>query len=87
MKDEQGNDLRCEACGKICYNAEEAGRILNIMKKRASKFTNKPDKLAYRRHKGKVVRRKYICRHCGYWHLTSQKHYTEKKNVKEYAER
>lgn len=79
MRTEQGTDLRCEGCGKVCYTAEEAGRILNIARKRASRFSNRPDKTAYRRHKGKIVKRKYMCRFCGYWHLTSKAHYTEKK--------
>lgn len=72
MKDQEGNYMRC-VCGKVCYTEREAGGLLNSLKARGSK-----DWVSTRR-KTKVMKRKYHCNECGFWHLTHYSYYNEGK--------
>ena len=60
MKDWFGKDIICESEGKICYTEREANEALN----------------SFRHHRiraKKTPKRKYFCKKCGCFHLTSQK--------------
>lgn len=59
MISENGEKLRCSFCGKICYTQREAGYLLNT-------------RSSHSKHREKVPRRKYFCKQCGYYHLTSE---------------
>ena len=60
MKDEFARDIRCEIEDKICYTEREANEALN-----GAKSHNNRSK--------KIPVRKYFCKECGYFHLTSHK--------------
>lgn len=64
MKDCFGNDIICESEKKICYSEKEAGRTLNEAKKHHYSSESNPAK--------KIPKRKYFCKKCGFYHLTSQ---------------
>jgi len=59
MKDEFARDIRCEIEDKICYTEREANEALN-----GAKSHNNRSK--------KIPVRKYFCKKCGFYHLTSQ---------------
>lgn len=59
MTDENGNYIYCD-CGKRCYSERDANYIINSAKKHRKS------------HTGKIPKRKYYCKICGYYHTTSQ---------------
>ncbi|MBP5591466.1 hypothetical protein J6Y50_06410 [bacterium] len=71
MKDEFERDIRCEIEGKICYTEREANEALKNA-----------------RHHGirakKTPKRKYFCKECGCFHLTSQKSEKESCSKRNY---
>ena len=60
MKDEFEREIRCESEGKICYTEREAGNAINSAKHHGNRAK-------------KIPHRKYFCKECGCFHLTSQK--------------
>ena len=60
MKDDFGKDIICESEGKICYTKREAGNTLNGARHHGNRAK-------------KIPQRKYFCKECGCFHLTSQK--------------
>jgi|GEM_PF-3624019 hypothetical protein len=60
MKDEFEREIRCESEGKICYTEREANEALNSARHHGNRAKKTP-------------KRKYFCKKCGYFHLTSQK--------------
>lgn len=60
MKDSSGNDIVCESEGKICYTEREANETLNSARHHGNRSK-------------KIPVRKYFCKECGYFHLTSHK--------------
>ena len=60
MTDDFGNNIICESEGKICYTETEANNALNGAKHHGNRVK-------------KIPKRKYFCKKCGYYHLTSQK--------------
>ena len=71
---EKTNYEYCPATGKKAYTESSAGHILNLLKSR------------YRHRKagnGKIPKRKYLCKSCGFWHLTSlENYYTDYRSKK-----
>lgn len=62
------------SCGKKCYTENEAGYLINVFKRR-----NRRKKSG----NGKIPRRKYLCKICRFWHLTSlENYYTDYKSKK-----
>ena len=60
MKDKFEKEIRCESEGKICYTEREAGNTLNGARHHGNRAK-------------KIPKRKYFCKECGCFHLTSQK--------------
>ncbi len=60
MKDGFEKEIRCESTGKICYREKEARTTLNGAKHHGNRSKKSP-------------KRMYLCKECGYYHLTSQK--------------
>lgn len=60
MKDDFGRDIICESEGKICYTKKEARTALNGAKHHGNRVK-------------KIPKRMYLCKKCGFYHLTSQK--------------
>jgi hypothetical protein len=57
-------------CGKKCYSLAEAGRVLNLAKKNRHRSTF---------HRDKRPIRKYWCKECKAYHVTSEFKKSEKK--------
>ena len=64
MKNNFGKDIICESEGKICYTKREAGNAINEAKKHHYSGESNSAK--------KIPVRKYFCKKCGFYHLTSQ---------------
>ena len=65
MKYVDGSYVTCMESGKVCYSGREAGEIIN-----SGKRHHKSDHCG----RGKEFpRRKYFCKDCRYYHLTSMK--------------
>lgn len=63
--------ITCRGSGKVCYSGREAGEIINFGKRH-----HRSDHLGRAKD---YPRRKYYCKDCGYYHLTSMKaKYSEK---------
>ena len=60
MKNKFEKEIRCESEGKICYTEREANEALNGARHHG-------------RRAKKIPKRKYFCKECGCFHLTSQK--------------
>lgn len=65
MKNNFGKDIICESEGKICYTKREAGNAINEAKKHHYSGESNSAK--------KIPVRKYFCKKCGFYHLTSHK--------------
>lgn len=71
------NFERCSSTGKRCYSEKEANIALSCLKKNyVSKMYMK--KRTRKSPNGKIPKRKYFCKDCGWWHLTSN--VTSKEN-------
>ena len=55
MKEDKDYEY-CSKTGKRCYSEREAADTIRIAKKHHGKYSPK---------------RKYFCKYCGFWHLTS----------------
>ncbi len=73
MKTEEGTYVMCIFTGKVCYTEREAGALINDCKKHVYLGKSHYGK---KMHSKVIPRRKYICRDCGYYHVTSQAFYT-----------
>ena len=69
MKDDFGKDIICESEGKICYTEREANEAINGARHHSNRAK-------------KIPQRKYFCKKCGCYHLTSQK--SEKESCSKY---
>ena len=71
MKYFDGSFITCRGSGKVCYSGREAGETINFGKRH-----HRSDHLGRAKD---YPRRKYYCKDCGYYHLTSMKaEYSEK---------
>lgn len=76
MKNEFGNTLYCEACGKICYTQRGASEALYSSKRHVYSRHNQTTKKRMSKY---TPQRKYFCQSCGYYHLTHRKHSRESR--------
>lgn len=77
MKDDNGNYIKCEATGKVCYTQYEAFGVIASCRRRHSK--TRKDK--------KIPKRMYYCRICQRYHLTSRaKPKKVSKDVRSFSE-
>lgn len=65
MKYFDGSYVTCVESGKVCYSGREAGEIIN-----SGKRHHRSDLCGRSKE---FPRRKYFCKDCGYYHLTSMK--------------
>lgn len=73
MKTEEGTYVMCIFTGKICYTEREAGSVINGCKKHIYVGNGRFRKNSLSKA---IPRRKYLCKDCGYYHLTSQALFT-----------
>ena len=66
MKNGEQN-LICEETQKVCMTVREAGMVLNLFKRHHH----------MRAKKDKIPKRKYLCKYCGYYHLTHMASYDD----------
>lgn len=67
--------VRCSETGKRCYSEKEANIAISSAKKHYGKGTARKTKT------GDIPRRKYYCKNCRSWHLTSKVTFDKVKHL------